>query len=97
MSHHAMSQHIMSNHGASIQMTFPPSYCFRPEYSGSDETLDSEDSQLSIVVLGSDGLADDLSKEIQVFNNKIKESQSVIEDNFLSCFCRLSVPMVAKG
>ncbi|XP_031562663.1 rho GTPase-activating protein 5-like isoform X2 [Actinia tenebrosa] len=36
-----------------------------PEYSGSDETLDSEDSQLSIVVLGSDGLADALSKEIQ--------------------------------
>ena len=38
------------------------SLSFRPEYSGSDETLDSEDSQLSIVILGSEGLSQNLEK-----------------------------------
>lgn len=38
---------------------------FRP-CSGSDETLDSDDSQLSIVILGSEGLAQSLETEIQV-------------------------------
>ncbi|KAK3754599.1 hypothetical protein QZH41_007461 [Actinostola sp. cb2023] len=38
---------------------------YGPEYSGSDETLDSEDSQLSIVILGNEGLAQNLEKEIQ--------------------------------
>ncbi|XP_048580829.1 rho GTPase-activating protein 5-like isoform X3 [Nematostella vectensis] len=38
---------------------------YRPEYSGSDETLDSEDNQLTICLLGSDELAQELDKEIQ--------------------------------
>ena len=33
---------------------------------GSDETLDSEDSQLNLILLGSDGLAQELEKEIRV-------------------------------
>ena len=33
---------------------------------GSDETLDSEDSQLNLLLLGTDGLAQELEKEIQV-------------------------------
>ena len=33
---------------------------------GSSETLDSEDSQLSVLLVGSDGLAQELEQEIQV-------------------------------
>ena len=46
--------------------SFTGCFCYRPQFAGSDETLDSEDSQLSILLTGSEGLAQELEREIQV-------------------------------
>ena len=39
---------------------------YRPQFTDSDETLDSDDSQINLLILGSGGFAQEMEREIQV-------------------------------